>query len=193
LCIWAAGNGTCGQTVWFFSDELYKLFNIEPGTIIGKGDTYLSYIHPDDRKKVRQGINRAIKYGDPFSYDVRLVLPGLPLKYVHSEGQASKDKSGKVVRLIGAILDITESKLLDAARSDFVAMASHQLRTPATSVKQYTGLLLGGIAGKLSPGQTELLQTAYESNERQITIVLPKTPEHRQLHTHKNIADGDNC
>jgi signal transduction histidine kinase len=50
-------------------------------------------------------------------------------------------------------------------------LASHQLRTPATGVKQYIGMLLQGYAGEVTSDQRVFLQTAYESNERQITIV----------------------
>lgn len=63
--------------------------------------------------------------------------------------------------------------LLDLNRSkdEFISIASHQLRTPATAVKQYVGMLLEGFAGELEGQQRQLLQKAYESNERQLKIV----------------------
>jgi signal transduction histidine kinase len=63
--------------------------------------------------------------------------------------------------------------LLDLNRSkdEFISIASHQLRTPATAVKQYVGMLLEGFAGELDTQQRKLLQRAYESNERQLKIV----------------------
>lgn len=60
---------------------------------------------------------------------------------------------------------------LNKAKDDFISLASHQLRTPATGVKQYIGLLLEGYAGDLDPQQREFLELAYESNERQLKIV----------------------
>lgn len=63
--------------------------------------------------------------------------------------------------------------LLDLNRSkdEFISIASHQLRTPATAVKQYVGMLLEGFAGDIPDQQRKLLQRAYESNERQLKIV----------------------
>jgi two-component system, OmpR family, phosphate regulon sensor histidine kinase PhoR len=77
-------------------------------------------------------------------------------------------------RPVGAIevfRDITEEIALERAKDEFVAIASHQLRTPATAVKQYLGLLLEGYADPLSDSQEMFLKRAYESNERQLNIV----------------------
>lgn len=60
---------------------------------------------------------------------------------------------------------------LNNAKDEFIALASHQLRTPATAVKQYISLLISGYAEPLSPAQTRYLQTAYDSNERQLKII----------------------
>jgi two-component system, sensor histidine kinase and response regulator len=60
---------------------------------------------------------------------------------------------------------------LNRSKDEFIALASHQLRTPATAVKQYVGMLLGGYAGDISDQQREFLQSAYDNNERQINVV----------------------
>ena len=60
---------------------------------------------------------------------------------------------------------------VNQAKDEFVSLASHQLRTPATGVKQYVGMLLEGYAGRLTPGQQRLLARAYACNERQLRII----------------------
>jgi len=72
-----------------------------------------------------------------------------------------------------ALLTKQRSRLvaLNKAKDEFIALASHQLRTPATSVKQYTSMLLDNYAGKLSRGQRKMLKVAIESNERQLQII----------------------
>lgn len=60
---------------------------------------------------------------------------------------------------------------LNRSKDEFISIASHQLRTPATGVKQYLGMVLEGFVGELDPGQEQLLVKAYESNERQLRIV----------------------
>jgi len=60
---------------------------------------------------------------------------------------------------------------VQTAKDDLLSLASHQLRTPATVVKQYVGMLLQGYGGKLTRGQTSMLKHAYDSNERQLQII----------------------
>lgn len=60
---------------------------------------------------------------------------------------------------------------LNRSKDEFIALASHQLRTPATAVKQYLGMVLQGYAGDVDEKQRTMLARAYESNERQINIV----------------------
>jgi len=63
------------------------------------------------------------------------------------------------------VIEINQSK------DEFISIASHQLRTPATGVKQYIGMVLEGFFGDITPEQREVLLRAYESNERQLRIV----------------------
>lgn len=60
---------------------------------------------------------------------------------------------------------------LDATKDEFVSMASHQLRTPLTSIKGYISMVLDGDAGKISPDQRRLLSEAFESSERMVRLI----------------------
>lgn len=60
---------------------------------------------------------------------------------------------------------------LDAAKDEFVSMASHQLRTPLTSVKGYISMVLEGDAGKITPMQKKLLEEAFVSSERMVHLI----------------------
>jgi len=60
---------------------------------------------------------------------------------------------------------------VQTAKDDLLSLASHQLRTPATVVKQYVGMLLQGYGGKMTDQQMGMLTNAYESNERQLEII----------------------
>jgi len=64
-----------------------------------------------------------------------------------------------------------ELEAIGRSKDEFVALASHQLRTPATAVKQYLGMVLQGYVGDINDDQTDVLTKAFESNERQIQII----------------------
>lgn len=67
----------------------------------------------------------------------------------------------------------TNAKLqeLDEAKDEFVSMASHQLRTPLTSVKGYLSMVLEGDAGELRPSQKKLLEEAYAGSQRMVYLI----------------------
>ncbi|HMH31310.1 MAG TPA: ATP-binding protein [Methylomirabilota bacterium] len=60
---------------------------------------------------------------------------------------------------------------LNDAKDEFISLASHQLRTPATAVNQYVGMLQMGYAGQLTNDQLDMLGVAYKNNERQLEII----------------------
>jgi len=70
-------------------------------------------------------------------------------------------------------LRLSNKKLieLDEAKDEFVSMASHQLRTPLTSVKGYISMVLEGDAGKITPAQKRLLEEAFTSSERMVHLI----------------------
>lgn len=62
-------------------------------------------------------------------------------------------------------------KALDEAKDEFISMASHQLRTPLTSMKGYVSMVLEGDAGKISPMQRKLLKQAFGSSQRMVYLI----------------------
>lgn len=77
-------------------------------------------------------------------------------------------------RPIGAIevfRDISAELEVDRIKSEFISIASHELRTPATAVKAYLGMLLEGYVGALTPSQEEFVKTAFDCNERQLNVL----------------------
>lgn len=64
-----------------------------------------------------------------------------------------------------------EIEKIDRAKSEFISIASHQLRTPLTAIKGYISMILEGVYGKLSGKQTKPLENVYYSNERLIKLV----------------------
>lgn len=103
---------------------------------------------------------------------IRSIRYAVTRKKFENDAKLARNKA-RVLRQKATLLK--EQKLhlmiLSDAKDDFISMASHQLRTPATGVKQYIGMLLEGFAGKLSKNQYTLAKNAYDSNERQLHTV----------------------
>lgn len=62
-------------------------------------------------------------------------------------------------------------KRLDETKDEFISMASHQLRTPLTSIKGYLSMVLEGDAGKLNSQQEEMLKQSYMSSQRMVNLI----------------------
>lgn len=85
----------------------------------------------------------------------------------------------------------TNAKLkeMDETKDEFISMASHQLRTPLTSVKGYLSMVLDGDAGKLNSMQHELLDQAFVSSQRMVYLIADLLNVSR-LKTGKFIIDA---
>lgn len=78
------------------------------------------------------------------------------------------------LKTVGAIIvfrDITKEKEIDKAKTEFVSLASHQLRTPLTTVSWYAEMILKGDVGKIIPEQRKYLEEIYRGNQRMIELV----------------------
>jgi PAS domain S-box-containing protein len=78
----------------------------------------------------------------------------------------TKEKTGLVT-----VVDITEQKQLDQAKTEFVSLASHQLRTPLVTVKWYAEMLMSNQLGELNEKQREYLNKMYSVNTGMIDLV----------------------
>lgn len=82
-----------------------------------------------------------------------------------------KDKEGKVIGCVIVFRDIAHEYEIDKAKTEFVSLASHQLRTPLSSINWYAEMLLAGDAGKINSNQKNYLQEIYYGNQRMIELV----------------------
>src|SRR3989338_3541207 len=78
---------------------------------------------------------------------------------------------GKEIGAIGVFHDITKEREIDHAKSEFVSLASHQLRTPLSTINWYVEMLLAGDAGKFNKEQKKYLNEIYTGNRRMVELV----------------------
>jgi PAS domain S-box-containing protein len=78
---------------------------------------------------------------------------------------------GTITGAVEIFQDITKEKEVDRAKSEFVSLASHQLRTPPTIIGWYTETLQSGELGPFNEKQAEYLKELYKANQRMINII----------------------
>ncbi len=156
---------------------------------------WTQFIHSDDLEENIRTWKHSIETGEPFELEHRFRRHDGVYCWHISRALPLRDESGKIIKWFGSNTDIHDIKLslqrekdlrskaaslsaqrkelevLNQALKEFISLASHQLRTPATGVKQYLGLLHEGFAGKLTKEQEDFVEKAYQGNQRQLDII----------------------
>ncbi|MDB5187068.1 MAG: hypothetical protein JWM07_540 [Candidatus Saccharibacteria bacterium] len=154
-----------------------------------------SVLHPDDKNNVVQHWHSSYELGVPIEQEVRIKRADGTYRWHLSRAEAMRNDTGEIIMWVGSSTDIEdvksnmEKKLeleertelltrqqkdlleLSAAKDEFIRLASHQLRTPATGVKMYIGMLMEGYADPPTKSQLIMLHQAYKSNDRQLHII----------------------
>ncbi len=133
------------------------------------------FIHPEDKEHVDYAWKKAVKEGTPYSKDYRIVKPSGEIRWITSSGVVQKDESGKSIAFSGIAFDITaikqtEQKLKEALqfRDDFLSVASHELKTPLTSLKLQIQTSLRKFSKDGALINRDIVETILKKNDLQI-------------------------
>ncbi len=96
------------ELVW--SDEIYRIFGLNPQEFGVTYEVFLNYVHPDDREFVQKCVDGVLYEKKPYSLDHRIVRPDGSERIVHEQGEVTFDETSKPIRMIGTVHDITEHK-----------------------------------------------------------------------------------
>ena len=118
------------KNVLLWSDEIYRIFGLEPQEFGATYEAFLDSVHPDDRELVTNSVNEALD-GKPYSIDHRIVLPDGSERAVHEQAEVYYDQAGKPIRMIGTVQDITERVRHEREQAAMVTVAN-ALRVAST-------------------------------------------------------------
>lgn len=145
-----------------------ELFGISHDNEVSYDQDFLTGLYPDDKERVenliRNLFDRSKSNGD---YDVEYRTVGAEngrLRWVRAKGKVYFNEGDRPVRFIGSVLDITDKKNEEELRNGFISMASHELKTPLTSLQGYLQLL----KKKFATEGDAFTRSALSSSERQI-------------------------
>ncbi len=139
-----------------------RLMGIPLDQTTGTLEQFIACIHPDDRSNVSSALEHALTQGSDYAADFRALHPDGAIRWIAGYGRPTAKVDGKVLRLIGGVLDITDRKQIEmdraqllrreqAARTEaeaanhlkdeFLAALSHELRTPLSAIILWAKLL----------------------------------------------------
>ncbi len=99
-----------------WSDEVYRIFGLEPQQFAATYEAFLEAVHPDDRAAVNDAYSRSLREGkDCYEIEHRVVRGSGEIRYVHEKCEHFRNASGEIIRSVGMVHDITERRAAEAA------------------------------------------------------------------------------
>ncbi|NTU49677.1 MAG: PAS domain-containing protein, partial [Desulfobulbaceae bacterium] len=174
-----------GGTVW--SEEEFRIYGLDPA---GPSPDYAvllaQHIHPDDAPRLRETFTEAMRSGAIYEQEHRIVRPDGSVRFVHNRAHPFFDAEGKLIRYVGATLDITDRKMAEKIDLE-VAAAKAAAETAQAKVKEIqeaheelknaqnmliqsakmaaVGILSAGVAHELNNPLTGILALARDHVE----------------------------
>ena len=138
-----------------WSNELFRIYGLEPGSVDITYQAYLERVHPDDQEQAAASIRTALEEGREFEFEERILRPDGEVRTLRSKGYVVHDESGLPRRMVGTCHDITELKqaevelqarveALDRSNTELSLLsyaASHDLKEPLRTVASNVQLI----------------------------------------------------
>jgi PAS domain S-box-containing protein len=164
----------------YWSEENFRIWGFDPQLGLPDRETVLQRIHPEDRGRLLENVQNAVREKRDYAVDLRIVLPDGTVKHIHAIGHPVFNHAGEVVEFVGTAIDVTERKRAeqererlrqleaDLARMNRVSMMgelaasiAHELNQPLSGVVVNANACLRWLAGD-SPN----LEEARENSRR---------------------------
>jgi PAS domain S-box-containing protein len=141
------------QNVVWWSDELYRIYGLEPRSIVPSYDEFLAYVHPDDRDDVDERNRRAFADHEPFEDVKRVVRADGNEIHMRTQGEVILDDDGAPLRMVGVCEDVTDELRAREAERELAAAAALRMRAGAINDEIVQRLVLASAL--LSQGQAD--------------------------------------
>jgi PAS domain S-box-containing protein len=171
---------------------MFDIYGLAP-TIPIPYEQWSRAVHHEDLPAVEATLRKAIEEKGQGSAEYRITRMDGCVRNVSALHRVLPDECGNVSRLIGVNMDVTEHKVAEKAleqsrqvrfKDEFLSHVSHELRSPVTAIKQFTNILLGGMAGELNQEQREY-QRIVLKNVQQLQSMIDDLLEVTRLESGK--------
>ncbi len=167
------------DNIW--SSEIWRLYGLEPRSANPSFQLWQSSIHPDDRQTAVSAVTGAAESGSELNAEYRVKHPDGSVHWMMSRGKPLCDESGRVVRYIGTIIDITERKQVELTLEESKLRFSQALDATNAGVWEWdihTDKVLWsdqiwalyGLEPYCMPPSHKLCATAVHPDDREMTF-----------------------
>lgn len=168
-----------------WSDEQFRIFGLEPDEIVPTYTFFTNSIHPDDKERVLEEVDMAIKGTKEYNTEFRIITKNKQEKYVEAKGEIERNIDGIPVLMRGTVLDISERKkfeeLLKAANQNlelknreleqFAFIASHDLQEPLRTISSFTDLLIEEYGSTFDENESIYVNYISQSSGRMRDLI----------------------
>jgi len=128
-----SGTGSWARTpatgeIRYLSEECYRVLGFDPQGGMQTSETFFQRIHPNDRARTIESVERATREKAEFEIDYRIVHPGGEIRDIHSVGHPVFSPSGDLVEFVGTVIDVTERKRAENALNKAQVELAHVTR-----------------------------------------------------------------
>lgn len=167
-----------------YSDNQFRLLGYEPGSFVPEKDTFLNFVHPDDKETVAKSIEGIINSGRlPFVY-YKILLPSREVRYFKSTGKLLTDQQGSKI-LLGINFDITDEHLLNIELQErnheleksnkelasFNHVASHDLQEPLRKIQTFISRISDADKAVMSQSANDYITKIQISAKRMRVLI----------------------
>ncbi len=189
----------------WWSDEIFRIFEIDQERFSATYEGFLNAIHPDDREMVNRAYTESLKTHEPYDIVHRLKMSDGRIKYVHERCESEFDSSGKALRSAGTVQDITTHYQTRQALEESEKRLTLLLNTLPHGIQEnditgritYSNLAQHQILG-YEPGELvgryiwdfQMDEKHKQELRDYLVYLLDKQPEPESYVTHNRSRDG---
>lgn len=183
--------GQIGHWTWIpetgaieWSSEMYRILGLDPSQPLLQMTPFREYIHPEDRDRWDQTLDRVIQGDNSMLLEYRLIRVDGKIRHVAGRALVDQSTAGQR-RLLGTVQDLTERKRTEEvlqraidtaesanrAKSKFLASMSHELRTPLNAILGFAQLLSLKTRGPLNDDQKGYVDNIVQGGEHLLGLI----------------------
>ena len=170
-----------------WSDEVYRIFGYEPGSVEVTNDLFFQHVHPEDRQRIADAVAHALAHKQPYEIEHRIVRPDGAERIVLEHADIRFDAQGRPQQMIGAVQDITLRKQMEAELRRWNEQLKQEVRAQTEELRASVDRLDQEVAHRVlveaerQKAFTELQERARQLQQLTLELSQAEDRERKRL------------